>query len=72
MADLTPEQEILAAHMTATMTALKILILMLEANGAVESGQYQPALFRYMENSKDVQTPETLALLSDLREALLD
>jgi hypothetical protein len=67
MRDLSPEGEVLAAHIAATMTAMKVLVLTLEANGALEPGRYQAALLEVMEKSKDDLTPSTLALLSDLR-----
>ena len=38
--ELSPEGEAIAAYGAATMAALKILVICLQSNGALEHGQY--------------------------------
>lgn len=40
MAELSPEEEIIAACGAATMAALKVLVVCLRSNGVVEHGQF--------------------------------
>jgi hypothetical protein len=40
MPELSPEGEAIAAYGAATMAALKILVVCLQANGALEHGQF--------------------------------
>lgn len=70
---LTPEQEVIAAHMAATTAAFQVLVHCLQENEALHHGQFPEALRVYMEMTKrrdgnDVE----LALLHDLRMALMD
>ena len=53
MPELSPEGEAIAAYGAATMAAVKILIICLQANGALEHGQFPEALRLYMEAAKD-------------------
>lgn len=68
----SPELEILTAHMAATTAAFQVLILLLQRNGTLERGEYQEALRDYMEAQKDRHPDTVLAMLDDLRVALLD
>ncbi|WP_143278953.1 hypothetical protein [Bradyrhizobium sp. C9] len=73
MADkLSPEGEVLAAHIAATTAAFQVLILTLRNNGALDHNEFPEALHMHMEKSRDRLTPMTLALLHDLRRALMD
>lgn len=70
---LTEEQELIAAHMAATTSAIQVLVHCLQENGALERGQYQEALRVFMEMAKHRKDNEIeLALLHDLRMALMD
>jgi hypothetical protein len=68
---LSPEHEVIAAHMSAVTAAFQMLVICLQHNGALEQGQYSAALHDYMEMAKDKAAPMTLVLLDDLRQALL-
>lgn len=68
---LSPEGEVLAAHMAATTAAFQILVLTLQNNGALDRGEFPEALHIFMEKARDDAEPMTLALLDDLRRALL-
>lgn len=70
--DLSPEAEMLAAHMSATLAAFRVLVLCLQRSGALREGEYPEALTDYMEATKEASEPMTLALLDDLRQALLN
>lgn len=72
MPKLDPEHEVLAAHMAATTAAFQVLVHCLQENGALELGQFPTALAAYMEMAKDRAEPITLALLDDLRQAMLN
>lgn len=70
---LSPEPELIAAHITATKAALQVLVHCLKENGALEHGQVPEALRVYMEMTKARHGNEAeLALLHDLRQALMD
>jgi hypothetical protein len=72
---LSPEGEVLAAHIAATTAAFQVLINCLEESDALLPGQYPDALRVYMEMIKsktgDV-SDMTLAMLHDIRMATLD
>jgi hypothetical protein len=68
---LAPEYEVIAAYATTMTAAFQVLVLTLQNNGALVPGQYPEALREYMELSKNKASPVTLALLDDLRKALL-
>jgi hypothetical protein len=70
--DISPDQEVVAAHMHAVTAAFQTLVLCLQNNGALEPGQYPAALHSYMELARDKASPMTLAMLDDLRQALLN
>jgi hypothetical protein len=70
--ELSPEQEVLAAHMSAFTVAMQMLVVCLQDNGSLRPGQYPAALHGYMEMAKDKANPLTLAMLDDLRQALLN
>lgn len=70
MPKLTPEQEIIASHMSAVTAALQVLVHRLEEKGLLAPGEYPEALTLYMEMAKGRQTDITLALLDDLVQAL--
>lgn len=72
MTEISPEQEVLAWHITATTATFQVLVLCLQRNGALERGQFPDALREYMEMSKDRHPDAVLALLHDLRHALMD
>lgn len=69
---LSPEGEVIAAHMAATTAAFQVLVLTLQNNGALDRGEFPEALHVYMEKGRDRLDPMALALLDDLRRALLD
>lgn len=69
---MSPEHEVIAAHMSAVTVAFQTLVLCLQDNGSLEPGQYPAALHGYMEMAKDTADPMTLALVDDLRQALLN
>ncbi|MFG1371504.1 hypothetical protein V5F32_04940 [Xanthobacter oligotrophicus] len=69
---LSPEGEVLAAHMAATRAAFQVLISCLQRNGTLERGEYQEMLSAYMESVKSTGDPMMLALMDDLRRSLLD
>jgi hypothetical protein len=67
------EREIIAAHMAATTAAFQILVHCLQENGALERGRVPEMIRSYLEMAKRRNDSELeLALLHDLREALLD
>lgn len=71
--ELSPEHEVIAAHIAATTAAFQILVMCLQQNGALERGQVPEAIRLYMETTKRRSGNETeLALLHDLRQALMD
>lgn len=71
--NLSPDHEIIAAHMAATTAAFQVLVHCLQENGALDRGQVPEALRIYMETVKSRAGNEVeLALLHDLRQALLD
>lgn len=70
---LSPEHEIIAAHIAATTAAFQILVRCLQENGALDKGQVPEAIRLYMEMTKRRAGNEVeLALLHDLRKALID
>lgn len=68
---LSADQEIIAAHMASTTAAFQVLVRCLEQNGSLEPGQYPLALHAYMEAARERAGDMTLALLDDLRRALM-
>jgi hypothetical protein len=54
------------------MAALKILVVCLQSNGALEHGQYPEQLRIYMEIAKDDASDMTLPILHDLRMPILE
>ena len=72
MPELSPEGEAIAAYGAATMAAVKILVICLQANGALEHGQFPEALRLYMEAAKDDAEDMTLSILHDLRASILE
>lgn len=70
--NLSPEKEVLTAHISAFTVAMQTLVLCLQDNGTLERGQYPAALHGYMEMAKDRANPMTLAMLDDLRQTLLN
>ena len=72
MPELSPEGEAIAAYGVATMAAVKILVICLQANGALEHGQFPEALRLYMEAAKDDVDDMTLSILHDLRTSILE
>lgn len=71
---LDPNQEVIAAHIAATTAAFQVLVHCLKETGALEHGQVPEALRAYMEAAakKREDNEIQLALLNDLRQALLD
>lgn len=69
---LSPEGEVLAAHMAATTAAFQVLVSCLQRNGTLERGEFQEMLGVYMESVKSTKDPVMLALLNDLRMSLID
>lgn len=70
---LSAEHEIIAAHIAATTAAFQVLVHCLQENGALQRGQVPEAIRVYMETVKHRQGNEVeLALLHDLRQALID
>ena len=63
MPELSPEGEAIAAYGAATMAAVKILVICLQANGALEHGEFPEALRLYMEAAKDDADDMTLSIL---------
>jgi hypothetical protein len=72
MPKLTPEGEVVAAHMAATTAAFQVLVSCLQRSGALPQGEFTRMLHAYMEAVKDTADPMQLALLDDLRRSLLD
>ena len=72
MPELSPEGEAIAAYDAATMAALKILVICLQSNGALEHGQFPEALRLFMEAAKDDADEMTLSILHDLRASILE
>jgi hypothetical protein len=72
MPELSPEGEAVAAYGAATMAALKILVICLQSNGALERGQFPEALRLFMEAAKDDADDMTLSILHDLRTTILE
>jgi hypothetical protein len=72
MPELSPEGEAIAAYGAANLAALKLLVICLESNGALEPGQYPEALRAFMEAGKDDLEGMTLSILHDLRTSILD
>jgi hypothetical protein len=73
MADgLSPEAEVLAAHMAASLASFHVLVLCLQRSGALKEGEFPQALAEYMDAVKGSAEPLTIELLGDLREALLN
>lgn len=68
---LDPETEMLAAHMAAVTAAFQVLILGLERTGVFEKGDYAGMLDVYIERQNDKHPEVVLALLDDLRRALM-
>ncbi len=71
---LSPEGEVLAAHIAATTAAFQILVSCLEGNEALQSGQFSEALRVYMEMTKSREgdvNDMTLARLHEIRMATL-
>ena len=69
---LTPEGEAIAAYGTATMAAIKLLIICLEANGTLQPGEYADAVRAFTEKSAGAAEASVVAILQDLRLALLN
>jgi hypothetical protein len=72
MPELSPEGEAIAAYGAATLAALKLLVVCLQSNGALEHGQYPEALRLFMEAAKDDADDMTLSILNDLRTSILE
>jgi hypothetical protein len=72
MPELSPEGEAIAAYGAATMAALKLLVISLQDNGALEPGQFAEALRTFMEASKSDADAMMLSILHDLRVSILD
>jgi hypothetical protein len=72
MPELSPEGEAIAAYGAATLAALKLLVVCLQSNGALEHGQYPEALRLFMEAAKDDADDMPLSILNDLRTSVLE
>ena len=72
MPKLTPDSEVLDAHMTAHHVALVALVRCLEDNGALRPGQSANALHMSMETGRRELSDVTLAMLHGIREAVLE
>jgi hypothetical protein len=70
--DLSPEGEAIAAFGAATMAAIKVLVVCLQSNGALEHGQLPEALRLFIYASTDKADEPMLEILRDLRHAILD
>ncbi|MGB6080240.1 MAG: hypothetical protein WBF99_12350 [Xanthobacteraceae bacterium] len=69
---LSPDGEVLAAHMAATAAAFQVLVGCLEGTGALVQGQFPHALETYMavvKSREGVVNDMTLAMLNDILEA---
>jgi len=71
-AKLSPEGEAIAAYGTATMVAFKVLVACLQRNGALERGEFAEALRIFTEGAESEVDRMPLAILHDLRMAMLD
>jgi hypothetical protein len=71
-AKLSPEGEAIAAYGTATMLAFKVLVACLQRNGALERGEFAEALRIFTEGAESEVDRMPLAILHDLRMAMLD
>jgi hypothetical protein len=72
MPELSPEGQAIAAYGAASMAALKLLVVCLQSNGALEHGQFPEALQRFMGAAKSDADDLTLSILEDLRRSILD
>lgn len=72
MSELTPEGEVLSAHIAATAAAFQVLVRCLERCGALDRGAFSDALRQHMEAEKDRLNEMALALLDELRHAHAD
>lgn len=63
--------ETLACYDAAMTAAFQVLIYCLQSNGALQRGQFQEELQRYLEVTKDRSSPAKTAILQDLRASLL-
>ncbi len=66
------DPEVLSAHIAATTAAYQVLVLAMERRGLLDRGEVAELLKTYMEVAKDRETPVTLALLHEMRLAVLD
>jgi hypothetical protein len=71
-AKLSPEGEAIAAYGTATMVAFKVLVACLQRHGALERGEYAEALRIFTEGAESEVDSMPLAILHNLRIAMLD
>lgn len=72
MPKLSPEEELILAYGGAASTAVRLLVISLQNNGALKRGQYPDELRWFMETSKDTANEMTLALLHELRVSILN
>ena len=72
MPELSPEAEVIAAYSTATLAAIKLLVICLQSNGALEHGQFPEALRAFIDASKSEADELTLSVLHDLRASILN
>jgi hypothetical protein len=70
--NLSPEGEAIAAYGAATMAAIKVLVVCLQSNGALEHGQFPEALRLFINASTNKADEPVLEILRDLRVTLLD
>lgn len=68
---LSPEAEMIAAHIAATTTAFQLLVMCLQDNEALRPGQFQEALANVIANYKPESGNDAMhKLLNDLKLAL--
>jgi hypothetical protein len=64
--------DIMTAYSVATTAAIQCLVVCLQNSGALERGDYPETIRLYMEAQKDKAPASSLAILHDLRMALID
>lgn len=67
---MTPQDELLAAHIAATRTALQVIVLAMESAGTIDRGDVAALLGAAM--AKRADEPLFVEMLDDMRRSLLD
>lgn len=68
----TPDRDVLSALIETHRLSMRALVRCLEDNGALKPGQFAEALHLSMENSQDETDILALAMMHNLRRALVE